>query len=66
MDIKRNTKVKVTGVVNANYPHDLQFYGLPPDFDITLIELRRLAFERLKSKYEFMCNCIRCFCIHVH
>ncbi|XP_046386416.1 DNA primase large subunit-like [Ischnura elegans] len=48
MDIKRNTKVKVTGVVNANYPHDLQFYGLPPDFDITLIELRRLAFERLK------------------
>ncbi|XP_071445449.1 DNA primase large subunit-like [Hetaerina americana] len=48
MEIKRNTKGKINSVVNVIYPHDLQFYLFPPDFDITLIEFRRLAFERLK------------------
>lgn len=52
MDFSRRFKEEIkkptTGSKVEMYPHDVQFYILPPTYDITIPLFEELAFERLK------------------
>ena len=46
--IKKRNTVKLGGLANE-YPHDLQFYSIPPIGNLSLQDFEEFAVERLKG-----------------